>query len=131
MWFAPEVVMSDSATPAPLTRWPMMFLASFSWSAVTLPLPSNVLAVSVMVVPPRRSSPSLGFQVLVSAMMPNSRTTTTSKAIRFRPGRDVDELVATSDSTFVLLGAPHRQVDSERRAAGWWDGIQFSVWVGG
>ena len=78
--------MSASATPAPLTRWPMMFFASFSWSAVTEPLPATGFAVSVMVVPPRRSSPSLGFQVLVSAMIPNSRTTMTARAIRFRPG---------------------------------------------
>jgi hypothetical protein len=117
MWFAPEVVMSASATPAPLTRWEMMFFASFSWSAVTEPPPAKEFAVSVMVVPPRRSRPSLGFQVLVSPMIPNSRTTMTPRTISSRPGRDV-VVVATSDSTFVLLGAPHRLVDAGRRAAG-------------
>src|SRR5215207_2770715 len=51
-----------------------------------------------MVVPPRRSSPSLGLHVLVRPMIPNSRTRTTPSMIRSLPGRVV-VVVATSNSS--------------------------------
>src|SRR6476661_2055585 len=61
----PWVVTSASVTPEPLTRWSMIPRASASWSAAGVPL-----AVSVMRVPPCRSSPSAGFQVPPSATSP-------------------------------------------------------------
>ena len=55
----PSVTTSASATPRPLTRCSMICRAS-SRSAFAGALPFGVLAVSVTVVPPRRSRPSCG-----------------------------------------------------------------------
>ena len=62
MFESPSVTTSASATPRPFTRCSMICRASSrsSWAGA---LPSGVRAVSVTVVPPRRSSPSWGVRV--------------------------------------------------------------------
>ena len=61
----PCVVTSASETPEPLTRASMMSAAWLRLSLLTLPS-----AISVIWVPPSRSSPSAGFQVPTRATRP-------------------------------------------------------------
>src|SRR4051794_29056145 len=61
----PWVVTLASATPEPLTRWSMMPRASSRFSLLGLPS-----AISVIRVPPCRSSPSSGFQLPPRATRP-------------------------------------------------------------
>ena len=60
----------------------------------------GLVAVSVIVLPPRRSRPSFGFHSMVSAMIPNSTTSTRPNATSARPGRLV-VVVATFVSFFL------------------------------
>ena len=56
----PWRVISASATPLPLTRWRMMSIAWSMSALVTWPWPLAACGMSVTLVPPCRSSPSLG-----------------------------------------------------------------------
>ena len=85
-WLSPEVVTSLSPTPNESTLAWMMLWASFKLFGSTWPVPLVFWAVSVMVVPPCRSSPSFGVQLLVSAIRPNSAATITPSTIKVRPG---------------------------------------------
>ena len=79
IWLSPEVVTSDSPTPRLSTR--LWMIASRQLQAVRVDGAGagGVLAVRVMVVPPRRSRPSLGVQVLLIAIRPNRPATMTAK----------------------------------------------------
>jgi len=63
MLASPSVTTSASATPRPFTRCSMIWRAS-SRSSFAGALPFGVRAVSVTVVPPRRSSPSWGVRTV-------------------------------------------------------------------
>jgi hypothetical protein len=65
IWLLPWVVTEASVTPEPFTRLSMMFAASWRLSFETPPL-----AVSVIWVPPWRSSPRAGFHVPTRATRP-------------------------------------------------------------
>jgi len=66
----PWVVISGSVTPLPETRDAMICVAWSSLSFVTPPCPAVGLAVSVIDVPPRRSSPSRALSVEVANITP-------------------------------------------------------------
>src|SRR3954453_6030576 len=82
MFELPWVITSAPATPRPFTRCSMIWRAS-SRSAWDGALPVGVFAVSVTVVPPRRSSPSSGVRELpvkkISAYMTTINAASTAK----------------------------------------------------
>ena len=86
IWLPPEVVTSDSPTPRESTRCWMIDFASSRLVLSTAPVPVEFLAVSVMVVPPERSRPSLGVQVCDSAISRYSPARTTRKEMSVRTG---------------------------------------------
>ena len=84
MFESPSVTTSASATPRPLTRCSMIWRASSS-SSLAGGFPSGVRAVSVTVVPPRRSSPSCGVRwEPVRKISPYSRATMSTNAPKYR-----------------------------------------------
>ncbi len=92
MWESPSVITSGSATPAPLTRFSMIRRACSSWSALGA-WQSGVRAIRVIVVPPTRSRPSLGFSRSLKEpepkprTMPNKTMKSAASVNRYRDGR--------------------------------------------
>ena len=83
---SPAVVTSDSPTPRLSTRFWMIVLACCRLLGSMVPVPEVFWAVSVIVVPPWRSSPSLGTQVPLTAIRVINPATSTASTIRVRPG---------------------------------------------
>ena len=94
IWSLPCTVTDASPTPSESTRCWMIVRAVSRFSRGG-ELPSDVRAVRVMVVPPRRSRPSRGSQLPVMAIRPNSIATTTPTPISVRVAPLVLEVVAT------------------------------------
>jgi hypothetical protein len=86
IWLSPEVVTSDSPTPRLSTRLWMIVFASCRLFGSTAPVPVVFFAVRVIVVPPRRSRPSFGVQLPLTANRVISPATSTAKTMRMRPG---------------------------------------------
>ena len=102
---SPAVVTSDSPTPRLSTRLWMICWASSRLFGSIAPVPLVFCAVSVMVVPPRRSRPSFGAQVLPTATSANSPAIRTASTIRVRPGCPV-VVVATYVKSFADADQP-------------------------
>ncbi len=120
MYLLPCVVTSASETPLALTRWSMMSAASVRLSLVTS-LPE---AVSVIRVPPSRSSPSAGFQVPPMATRPKMIATAMKNTTRVRPGRAVLRamsvlLRAVDDGALVLVGVGADRPNRSAARPGW------------
>lgn len=87
MWSRPCVWTSASDTPSPLTRRSMMPTAVFMFvSLIASGFPGSLLALSVMLVPPARSMPSLGVVCFVRNIPAVSATIAIRMIARARPG---------------------------------------------
>jgi hypothetical protein len=101
----PSSVTSDSATPLEFTRLRMMSIVVSICSLVGLP-PLGLCGLKVTLVPPRRSSPSLGL-MLKAAIAPHTPATTTMTATSGTTSR---RFPGTALRSFVLeLRCPPRQ----------------------
>src|SRR4051794_12815054 len=103
IWRSPETVTSLSPTPSALTRCSMMVRACCRLLGSMDPLPELFRAVRVTVVPPRRSRPSFGDQVLPTAIRVIRPAITTRSAINNRNGRPV---MAATSVLYLVRHAP-------------------------
>ena len=95
----PWVVTSASETPDPLTRWSMIAAASARLSSLGEPS-----AISVIRVPPCRSSPRVGVQEPARATSPNVIARPTKNPTRVRPGRRESRATGHSPGVVSVVG---------------------------